>query len=110
MQIAILGAGMVGRAMAIDLAKKYSVTSFDLSKESLQILSNKNKAVTTVQADLSDYANYATLLSKFDFIITAVPGFMGYKTYLKPFAKIYTSLLRGLDAFGFLISTFEKTS
>ncbi len=30
------------------------------------------------------------------------------KAYLKPFAKIYTSLLRGLDAFGFLIITFVK--
>ncbi len=80
MQIAILGAGMVGRAMAIDLANKYQVTSFDLSKESLQILSNKDKRVKTVQADLSDYSNYVTLLKDFDFIVTAVPGFMGYKT------------------------------
>jgi saccharopine dehydrogenase-like NADP-dependent oxidoreductase len=80
MQIAILGAGMVGRAMAIDLSKKYQVSSFDLSKESLQILSNKNKSITTVQADLSDYASYPALLAKFDYVITAVPGFMGYKT------------------------------
>ena len=80
MQIAILGAGMVGRAMAIDLSKKYQVSSFDLSKESLQILSNKNKSITTVQADLSDYGSYPALLAKFDYVITAVPGFMGYKT------------------------------
>jgi saccharopine dehydrogenase-like NADP-dependent oxidoreductase len=63
MQIAILGAGMVGRAMAIDLSKKYQVSSFDLSKESLQILSNKNKSITTIQADLSDYANYPARLA-----------------------------------------------
>jgi len=80
MQIAILGAGMVGRAMAIDLSKKYQVSSFDLSKESLQILSNKSKSITTVQADLSDYGSYPALLAKFDYVITAVPGFMGYKT------------------------------
>lgn len=80
MQIAILGAGMVGRAMAIDLSKNFQVTSFDLSKESLSILSQKNNQIKTIQTDLSDYANYDSLLEKFDFVITAVPGFMGYKT------------------------------
>ncbi len=80
MQIAILGAGMVGRAMAIDLANNYTVTSFDVSQQSLQLLNEKNKAVTTIQTDLSDYNNYKTLLKDFDFVISAVPGFMGYKT------------------------------
>jgi lysine 6-dehydrogenase len=80
MQIAILGAGMVGRTMAIDLASNYSVTSFDVSVQSLQLLNKKNKLVTTVQTDLSDYKNYTSLLNNFDFVISAVPGFMGYKT------------------------------
>ena len=80
MQIAILGAGMVGRAMAIDLAKKYSVTSFDVSEKSLQMLSLKNSDIKTIQTDLSDYADYPSMLADFDFVISAVPGFMGYKT------------------------------
>jgi saccharopine dehydrogenase-like NADP-dependent oxidoreductase len=80
MQIAILGAGMVGRTMAIDLATNYSVTSFDVSEQSLQLLTQKNKTVTTVKTDLSDYNNYSSLLKDFDFVISAVPGFMGYKT------------------------------
>ncbi|HQW83858.1 MAG TPA: saccharopine dehydrogenase C-terminal domain-containing protein [Ferruginibacter sp.] len=80
MQIAILGAGMVGRAMAIDLAAKYQVTSFDLSDNSLQILTNKNSSVKTIKTDLNDYSNYNLLLKEFDFVISAVPGFMGYRT------------------------------
>lgn len=80
MQIAILGAGMVGRAMAIDLTKNYKVTSFDVSHHSLQLLHEKNASITTVQTDLSDYTTYSTLLKDFDFVISAVPGFMGYKT------------------------------
>jgi lysine 6-dehydrogenase len=80
MQIAILGAGMVGRAMAIDLAKNYSVTSFDVSETSLALLNQKDPAVHTVRTDLSSYGNYKTLLKDFDFVISAVPGFMGYKT------------------------------
>lgn len=80
MQIAILGAGMVGRAMAIDLSAKYQVTSFDVSEQALQLLTQKNKAIKTVQADLSDYSKYNSMLQAFDFVICAVPGFMGYKT------------------------------
>lgn len=80
MQIAILGAGMVGRAMAIDLSVNFSVTSFDISEQSLQLLTQKNRAVKTVKADLGNYNSYPSLLKEFDFIISAVPGFMGYKT------------------------------
>ncbi|MEO8770367.1 MAG: saccharopine dehydrogenase C-terminal domain-containing protein [Ferruginibacter sp.] len=80
MQIGILGAGMVGRAIAIDLAKNFDVTAFDISNDSLQLLSQKNSNIKTIKADLSDYKNYGTLLKDFDFVVSAVPGFMGYKT------------------------------
>ena len=80
MKIAILGAGMVGRTMAIDLCARYEVTSFDISVASLAILTAKESRVKTVVADLGDYGNYGNLLAGFDFVITAVPGFMGYKT------------------------------
>ena len=80
MQIAILGAGMVGRAMAIDLATKYNVTSFDVSDTALQILIKKNNSIQTSRTDLSNYADYKLLLKGFDYVISAVPGYMGYKT------------------------------
>ena len=78
MQIAILGAGMVGRAMAIDLQQKYSVTSFDVSEQSLDMLTQKNKLIKTEKTDLRNFENYPTLLQYFDYVICAVPGFMGY--------------------------------
>jgi len=80
MTIAVLGAGMVGRAIALDLAKKFSVTCFDLSAENLEALKQKNAGVQTVGADLSQFAEYKNFLSPFDLVVTAVPGFMGYKT------------------------------
>ena len=40
-KVIILGAGMVGKAMAIDLAKKYKVKSVDIDIESLEFLSKK---------------------------------------------------------------------
>ncbi|HRX92830.1 MAG TPA: saccharopine dehydrogenase C-terminal domain-containing protein [Chitinophagaceae bacterium] len=80
MTIAVLGAGMVGRAIALDLAKEHMVTSFDLSEKSLDILKKRNIAIRTVVADLTNYTKYPEWLSPYDLVVTAVPGFMGYKT------------------------------
>lgn len=80
MTIAVLGAGMVGRAIALDLGKDFSVTSFDLSAANLALLKERNKLIKTIDADLTQYARYPEWLSDFDLVVTAVPGFMGYKT------------------------------
>jgi lysine 6-dehydrogenase len=80
MTIAVLGAGMVGRAIALDLAKDYSITSFDFSIVNLDELKNRNASVQTVAADLSRFNEYSNWFSSFDVVVTAVPGFMGYKT------------------------------
>ena len=79
-KIVVLGAGMVGRAIALDLAKNFEVTSIDINDNSLNILQKKNPAIKTVQQDLGDHTNYPELLHPFDFVVTAVPGFMGFKT------------------------------
>jgi lysine 6-dehydrogenase len=80
MTIAVLGAGMVGRAIASDLANEHNVYSFDLSTENLEVLNQRNTAITTTVADLSAYDLYEKMLAPFDLVVTAVPGFMGYKT------------------------------
>lgn len=79
-KIAVLGAGMVGRAIALDLAKNCNVTSIDISDDSLQVLVHRNPDITVLKKDLRDFAAYPELLSGFDLVVTAVPGFMGYKT------------------------------
>ncbi len=78
MKIAVLGSGMVGRTMAIDLAKNHEVTSFDASEKSLELLNAKSPLITTVVADLTAYENFPALLKSYDIVVTAVPGFMGY--------------------------------
>jgi saccharopine dehydrogenase-like NADP-dependent oxidoreductase len=78
MKIAVLGAGMVGRAIAVDLAKHYQVTSFDISERSLAFI--KEKGIQAVQTDLCNYSHYPELLQPFDMVVTAVPGFMGFDT------------------------------
>ena len=80
MKIAILGAGMVGQAIAIDLSKKFDVTSFDLNETNLSKLKQKQPVIDCINVDLSQYQNYEKLLEGYDYVVSAVPGFMGYKT------------------------------
>jgi len=76
-KIIVLGAGMVGRAMAIDLAKNHSVTSVDISKDSLELL-RKNSRIAIKQADLSNVKEIKDLVGGFDVVVCAVPGFLGF--------------------------------
>src|SRR6187431_1586848 len=80
MKVAVLGAGMVGSAIAMDLASRHHVTAFDVSNTNLDMLKKRNPRIETQQADLRDYSSYPQLLASFDIVVTAVPGFMGYKT------------------------------
>lgn len=75
--ITILGAGMVGRAMAVDLAKKHRVTSADVSKKNLELLPS---GIKTIDADLSDQQKIREVIADADLVIGAVPGFMGFQT------------------------------
>jgi len=44
------------------------------------LLKKRNPRIETQQADLRNYSSYPQLLASFDIVVTAVPGFMGYKT------------------------------
>ena len=80
MKIAVLGSGMVGSAIALDLASRHHVTAFDVSNANLDLLKKRNPRIETQQTDLRNYSSYPQLLTSFDIVVTAVPGFMGYKT------------------------------
>ncbi len=76
-KILVLGAGMVGRAMAIDLCKEHSVTSADISSPVLQRLA-KDHPIHTVVADLSRTEVIADLVPSFDMVVGALPGDLGF--------------------------------
>lgn len=78
-KIIVLGAGMVGRAMAIDLSKDLEVYSADISEENLSKLSPHN--IKTIKADLSNKETIQELIADKDLVIGAVPGFMGFETF-----------------------------
>lgn len=77
-KIIVLGAGLVGSAIAIDLKKKFDVTSVDMNEVALEKL--KAHGIQTIQANLSESGRVQDLVKDFDLVIGAVPGFMGYKT------------------------------
>src|SRR4029453_11332801 len=79
MNIAVLGAGMVGRTIALDLAREFSVPCFDLDETNLQVVKQRTSFVKIKPADLQNYPQYENRLSSFDLIVSAVPGFMGFK-------------------------------
>jgi saccharopine dehydrogenase-like NADP-dependent oxidoreductase len=77
-KIAVLGAGLVGKAIAIDLSETFDVTSVDINTEALKALSERN--IKTIRTDLSDRKNLSSLVQPFDLVVGAVPGFMGFET------------------------------
>lgn len=78
-KITVLGAGMVGSAIAIDLAKNYEVTLCDISKERLKRISAGTNIITK-QTDLTDKKQLRDALADADIVAGAVPGYMGFTT------------------------------
>lgn len=79
-KIIVLGAGMVGSAMAIDLAKKHQVTVTDRSQKVLDKVKAKCNDLTIKELDVTDVVKLKTTLADFDLVICAVPGFLGFNT------------------------------
>ena len=78
-KIVVLGSGMVGSAMALDMAKKYTVTIADINKKALANVKRRNSRLKTEILDLRDKKRIQKLLRPFDLVICAVPGFMGFE-------------------------------
>jgi saccharopine dehydrogenase-like NADP-dependent oxidoreductase len=76
-KIVVLGAGLVGKVMAADLAASFDVTSIDINDEALEQLSARG--IKTQKVDLSDKGALSNVLKDFDLVIGAVPGFMGFE-------------------------------
>ena len=78
-RIVVLGAGLVGNAIAIDLSKQFDVTSVDIDSKPLEKLESEHN-IKTLNADLSNGETIQKIVSEFDLVIGALPGFMGYKS------------------------------
>lgn len=81
-KIIVLGSGLVGAPMCVDLAKEshFEVTAVDIDIDSLKSLEKGNYLIKTIQDDLSKTEKVRELIKPYDVVISAVPGFMGFQT------------------------------
>ena len=79
-KILVLGAGMVGSAMAIDLAKNHQVTLTDISFERLETVKAKCQSLTILELDVTKKEKLQDALKHYDLAICAVPGYLGFAT------------------------------
>jgi len=75
--IVVLGAGLVGKAIIMDLYKSYNVYVIDIDKNNLSELKDVPNITTTV-TDLTVDVNIKQSVKNADLVIGAVPGFMGF--------------------------------
>jgi len=78
--VIVLGAGMVGSAMAIDMSKNHTVTLTDFDQVVLDTTKSKCKDLKTLLLDVTDKIELQKVIEIFDLVICAVPGFLGYET------------------------------
>jgi saccharopine dehydrogenase-like NADP-dependent oxidoreductase len=80
MKCLVLGAGLVGSTIALDLAmdQDMDVTVADVNQSSLEKL--KPQHINVIHADLSDVQTLKNTVMDFDIIVGALPGVMGFET------------------------------
>lgn len=81
MTIIVLGAGLVGGAIAKDLAseKDLKVAAADNDPKVLEGFKAESK-INVIKADLSDLSAVSKLVTDYDLVIGALPGQMGFST------------------------------
>jgi saccharopine dehydrogenase-like NADP-dependent oxidoreductase len=82
-KIIVFGAGLIGRAIALDLAEQHEVTCVDNNKHALTRIEKENSTVRTERFDLAKEKTYDELVKDFDLVVSAVPGYLGFDTLKK---------------------------
>lgn len=79
MNVLVLGCGLVGRPMALDLAndESFNVTVADINLKNLKKIPTA-LPIKKMQKDLSNPDQLKSLFKKADIVVNAVPGFMGF--------------------------------
>jgi saccharopine dehydrogenase-like NADP-dependent oxidoreductase len=78
MKITVLGGGMVGRVMAVDLARDFDVSCADLNPEVLKLLNSRYK-IKGIHCDFSRPGEIRNAIQGADLVIGAVPGKLGFE-------------------------------
>ncbi|MFN3872476.1 MAG: saccharopine dehydrogenase family protein [Ignavibacterium sp.] len=77
-KITVLGCGLVGSAIAIDLCRDYNVTVADLDYEKLNEV-QLNNPLRIIQSDFLNSNELKRIVNDSDLVISAVPGSIGFR-------------------------------
>ena len=80
--IVVLGAGLVGKAIAIDLSKSFDVTIVDINHTNLEKVADHTH-IKTVLTDLTEEGELQKAVKDCDLVVGCLPGYMGYKAVKK---------------------------
>lgn len=78
-KIVVMGAGLVGKAIAIDLARRHFVVAVDINRDLLADLENV-EGISAVARDMSLPGAITEVVADADLVVGALPGFMGYSS------------------------------
>lgn len=78
-KVVVLGAGYIGKAIALDLQRNFRVTAVDVDVQRLQALKTPH-GLQTVQADLSDSTAVRQVIADADLVVGALPSAIGFQT------------------------------
>uniref|UniRef100_A0A832DG35 Saccharopine dehydrogenase n=1 Tax=Ignavibacterium album TaxID=591197 RepID=A0A832DG35_9BACT len=76
-KISVLGCGLVGSAIAVDLCRDYNVTVSDYDFEKLNEVQAKNP-LRIIQSDFLNQSELKRIVADADLVISAVPGSIGF--------------------------------
>lgn len=81
MRIIVLGCGLVGAPMAMDLARdhQFDVSIADINQKQFARIT-EDYPIQKIETDLSDPKLLKDLVQDHDMVLSAVPGFMGFQT------------------------------
>ena len=77
-EVVVLGAGMVGSAIARDMSGRHNVCVADMDRSRLDSLKGSN--IATLILDVTDRNSLQSAVAPYDIVIGAVPGFLGFQT------------------------------
>ena len=73
-----IGAGMIGQAMALDLAENHKIHLADLKIENVRKEIKDHPEIITYDLDVLNKQQLSSFIEKADIVLLAVPGYLGY--------------------------------
>jgi len=73
-----IGAGMIGQAMAIDLAKNHTVSLGDINIKSIKNKIKNHPSIKISKINVLNQKQILTFIKDADIVLLAVPGFLGF--------------------------------